>query len=75
MGELCPRCKNPGFVRAYVEKGHCWWCSQETMTTICVGASGCGMRVCEPCLSGKLKKPLSSPSPDHQHPSQEEFSI
>jgi len=54
----CPRCRNPHFSRVYNEKGTCWWCSQETMTTVCIGPGiGCGMRVCKPCLEGKIIKP------------------
>lgn len=79
MEAPCPRCKSPGFVRVFAEKGYCWWCSQEKMTAVCVGdGKGCGMRVCESCLSGKLPKalPLLPPSSDDPPPmGQEEFTI
>jgi hypothetical protein len=57
----CPRCKNPAFAAKYAEKGYCWWCSQEAMTTVCdTPGKGCGMRVCQPCFEGKI---LPRPAP------------
>lgn len=75
---LCPRCRYTGFTASFTEKGYCWWCSQEKMTAVCIGdGKGCGMRVCEDCLRGKLPKaaPTLPPSPDDLPMGQEEFTI
>jgi hypothetical protein len=55
---MCPRCKSPAFTPVFNDKGFCWWCSQEAMTAVCIGnGSGCGLRICNSCLSGKIPKP------------------